>query len=132
MRRIVAVFAAHYAAILVAPAEKEWLVWFFGCLDRAFDGTDAILSNVLVKASVWERLANQQVNERQRKVLNLLLDGGFEGNLTAKKWGLLTKTSADTGLRDIADLIERGVLVKDEGGGRSTTYSLALAGLTYE
>lgn len=103
-----------------------WLVWFLGCLDRAFDGAETILSNVLIKASVWERLGEQTVNDRQRKVLNLLLDGGFEGNLTAKKWGLLTKTSPDTGLRDINDLIDRGVLVRDEAKARATSYSLIL------
>lgn len=102
-----------------------WLRWFLNCLDRAFDGADTILSNVLAKASVWERIGALTVNDRQRKVLNLLLDGGFEGNLTAKKWGLLTKTSPDTGLRDINDLIERGVLVRDDAKGRATTYSLA-------
>lgn len=103
-----------------------WLVWFLGCLDRAFDGAETILSNVLTKASVWDRIGEQPVNDRQRKVLNLLLDGGFEGNLTAKKWGLLTKTSPDTGLRDINDLIERGVLVRDEAKARATSYSLVL------
>lgn len=106
----------------------EWLVWFLKCLDRAFDGADTILSNVLLKASVWERLMGQPVNERQQKVLNLLLDGGFEGNLTAKKWGLLTKSSPDTGLRDIEDLISHGVLKKDDGIGRNTTYSLVASG----
>lgn len=103
-----------------------WLVWFLRCLDRAFDGADAILSNVLTKARVWERLGDQALNERQMKVLNLLLDGNFEGNLTAKKWGLLTKTSPDTGLRDINDLIDRGILVRDDAKARATTYSLVL------
>lgn len=103
-----------------------WLIWFLNCLDRAFDGAETILSNVLAKASVWERIGEQTVNDRQRKVLNLLLDGGFEGNLTAKKWGLLTKTSPDTGLRDINDLIERGILVRDDAKARATTYSLVL------
>ena len=69
-------------------------------------------------------MAGQPLNERQRKVVNRLLDG-FEGKLTSSKWATLTKTSPDTALRDINDLVARGVLVKDEGGGRSTSYSLA-------
>lgn len=106
-----------------------WLVWFLLCLDRAFEGAEGILSSVLAKARVWERLGTQHVNDRQRKVLNLLLDGDFEGSLTAKKWGLVTKTSPDTALRDIVDLIERGILVKDEGKARATTYSLVGIGV---
>ncbi len=101
-----------------------WLQWFLGCLDRAFDGAEAILANVLRKARFWEAMAGQPFNERQRKVVNRLLDG-FEGKLTSSKWATLTKTSPDTALRDINDLVARGVLVKDEGGGRSTSYSLA-------
>jgi Fic family protein len=103
-----------------------WLVWFLHCLDRAFDGAEMTLSNVLTKASVWDAIGPQAINERQRKILNLLLDGGFEGKLTARKWGLLTKTSVDTGLRDINDLIERGILVRDEMKARATSYSLVL------
>jgi Fic family protein len=103
----------------------DWLLWFLGCLDRAFDGAETILANVLRKAAVWENLAKHSISERQRLVINRLLDG-FEGKLTAKKWGILTNTSADTGLRDITDLVDRGILKKDEGGGRSTSYSLAL------
>jgi Fic family protein len=101
-----------------------WLRWFLGCLDRAFDGAEATLESVLRKARCWESLAGVAVNERQRKVINRLLDG-FEGKLTSSKWAALTKTSADTALRDIAELVALGVLVKDERGGRSTSYSLA-------
>jgi len=101
-----------------------WLQWFLGCLDRAFDGAEAILANVLRKARFWEAMAAQPLNERQCKVVNRLLDG-FEGKLTSSKWAALTKTSPDTALRDINDLVARGVLVKDEAGGRSTSYSLA-------
>jgi Fic family protein len=102
-----------------------WLQWFLGCLDRAFDSTEDILANVLRKARFWEAMAGQPLNERQRKVVNRLLDG-FEGKLTSSKWAVLTKTSPDTALRDINDLVGRGVLVKDEAGGRSTSYSLGL------
>jgi len=101
-----------------------WLQWFLGCLDRAFDGAEEILANVLRKTRFWEAMAGRPLNERQRKVINRLLDG-FEGKLTSSKWATLTKTSPDTALRDINDLVARGVLAKDEGGGRSTSYSLA-------
>lgn len=104
-----------------------WLQWFLGCLDRAFDGAEDIFANVLRKARFWEAMAGQPLNERQRKVVNRLLEG-FEGKLTSSKWAALTKTSPDTALRDINDLVARDVLVKDEGGGRSTSYSLARLG----
>ena len=101
-----------------------WLKWFLGCLDRAFDGAERILSDVLKKARFWEAHAAKPFNDRQRNVLNKLLDG-FEGKLTSSKWAILTKTSQDTALRDIDDLVERGVLIKDAAGGRSTSYFLA-------
>lgn len=101
-----------------------WLQWFLGCLDRAFDGAEQILANVLRKARFWDAMAGQPLNERQRKVVDRLLDG-FEGKLTSSKWAALTKASPDTALRDINDLVARGVLVKNEAGGRSTSYSLA-------
>jgi Fic family protein len=100
-----------------------WLQWFLTCLDRAFDGAEQILANVLLKARFWEVIAGQVISERQRKVINRLLEG-FDGKLTSSKWAVLTKTSPDTALRDINDLVTRGILVKDEGGGRSTSYSL--------
>jgi Fic family protein len=101
----------------------DWLVWFLDCLDRAILGADDMLGQVLRKAGVWKRLRDQPLNGRQRAVINRLLDG-FEGKLTSGKWAKLTKVSADTALRDITDLVARGVLRKDEGGGRSTSYSL--------
>lgn len=102
-----------------------WLLWFIACLDRAFDGAETILASVMRKAHFWEALADQPLNERQRKVLNRLLDG-FDGKLTNAKWAALAKTSPDTALRDISDLVQRGVLERDAGGGRSTSYSLAI------
>lgn len=105
----------------------SWLLWFISCLDRAFDGAETILASVMRKARFWEAMAGQPLNERQRKVINRLLDG-FEGKLTSSKWAALTKTSPDTALRDINDLVERGILVKDPAGGRSTSYSLAPGG----
>ena len=102
-----------------------WLAWFLACLDRAFDGAEEMLAGVLEKARFWEKHAGAPFNERQRDMLNRLLDG-FEGKLTSSKWAKLEKCSQDTALRDINDLVERGILQKDEGGGRSTSYSLAI------
>jgi Fic family protein len=100
-----------------------WMRWFLGCLDRAFDGAEATLATVLRKARFWEAHAGDSLNERQRKIINRLLDG-FEGKLTSSKWAKLARCSQDTATRDINDLVKRGFLVKDAGGGRSTSYSL--------
>jgi Fic family protein len=100
-----------------------WLQWFLGCLDRAFDGAEATLASVIRKAHFWEVHAEESFNDRQRKVVNRLLNG-FEGKLTSSKWASLAKCSQDTANRDINDLIERGILKKDAAGGRSTSYSL--------
>lgn len=101
-----------------------WLLWFLGCLNRAFDGAEKILANVLRKARFWEAHTGQLLSERQRKVVNRLLEG-FEGKLTSSKWAKLTQTSPDTALRDINDLVARGILIREASGGRSTNYSLA-------
>lgn len=101
----------------------RWQSWFLECLLRAIEGARGTLSAVLNKAKFWERFAKQPLNERQIKVLNRLLDG-FEGKLTSSKWARLAKCSQDTAYRDIMDLVERGALRKDPGGGRSTSYSL--------
>lgn len=102
-----------------------WLNWFLECLDRAFDRAEEAYSTVLAKARFWERHAQADLNERQRLVINRLLDG-FEGKLTSSKWASLAKCSQDTALRDIEDLVRRHVLAKDPAGGRSTSYSLVL------
>jgi Fic family protein len=101
-----------------------WLEWFLGCLLRAMQGAELTLGAVLAKARFWQRWAGTPMNERQIKLLNRLLDG-FEGKLTSSKWAAIAKCSADTALRDISDLVERGVLRKAEAGGRSTHYELA-------
>jgi Fic family protein len=101
-----------------------WLEWFLACLDRAFDGAETILGSVLQKAEFWNAHAGESFNERQRTVLNRLLDG-FEGKMTSSRWATLTKSSQDTASRDIDDLLARKVLIKDDAGGRSTSYSLA-------
>ena len=100
-----------------------WMEWFLGCLGRAFDGTETTLASVMRKAHFWERVAQISISDRQRAVLNRLLDG-FEGKLTTTKWAKLGTCSHDTALRDIRDLIEHGVLQRAPGGGRSTSYSL--------
>lgn len=100
-----------------------WLTWFLDCLDRAIAGADETLAAVLAKAQFWQRLAGEAFSERQREMLNRLLNG-FEGKLTSSKWALITKTSQDTASRDIDDLIKRRILQKDAAGGRSTSYSL--------
>ena len=103
----------------------SWQEWFLSCLHRAIEGSQDTLRSVLTKARFWERFAQQSLNARQVKVLNSLLDG-FEGKLTTSKWAKLTKSSQDTAYRDILDLVERGALRKDSGGGRSTSYSLVI------
>jgi Fic family protein len=102
----------------------RWQRWFLECLGRAIAGAGDTLGAVLAKARFWERFAKEPVNERQIKVLNKLLDG-FEGKLTTSKWAKLARCSQDTAYRDILDLVARGALKKDAGGGRSTSYSLA-------
>lgn len=101
-----------------------WLTWFLGCLERAFTGAEEILAVVLRKAEFWNTHIDVSLNERQRLMLNKLLDG-FDGKLTSSKWATIAKCSQDTASRDIEGLINRGVLQKDAGGGRSTSYSLA-------
>ncbi len=101
-----------------------WMEWFLGCLTRAIEGAHTTLAGVISKARTWEQLREVPLNDRQRLVLNRLLDG-FEGKLTSSKWATLVKCSQDTALRDIQALVERDVLVRDAGGGRSTSYSLA-------
>jgi Fic family protein len=100
-----------------------WITWFLGCLDRAFTGAEGSFGNILRKARFWDSLSGQQLNQRQLKVLNRLWDG-FEGKLTSSKWAALTKSSQDSAGRDIEDLLNRGILMKNPGGGRSTSYSL--------
>lgn len=101
-----------------------WMAWFLGCLRRAIEGAQTTLATVLSKARFWETFAGFSINDRQRLVLNRLLDG-FEGKLTTSKWAKLAKCSHDTALRDISALVEGGILVRNPEGGRSTSYDLA-------
>ena len=102
----------------------DWLEWFLGCLLRAIEGTQETLSAILLKASFWKLWAGTPMNDRQVKLLNKMLDG-FDGKLTSSKWASIGKCSQDTALRDITDLLERGVLKKSGASGRSTNYELA-------
>lgn len=102
----------------------DWIVWFLGCLDRAIIGAQDILDAVLRKARWWEAHSVVPINERQRLMLNKLIDG-FTGNLTTAKWAAISKCSHDTALRDIHDLLQKGVLAASQSGGRSTSYSLS-------
>jgi Fic family protein len=100
----------------------DWLAWFLGGLDRALIGAEETLGTVLEKARFWEKHGSANLNERQRLMLNRLLDG-FTGKMTTSKWATIAKCSQDTALRDIQDLIERRILQRDIAGGRSTGYS---------
>jgi Fic family protein len=104
-----------------------WLRWFLGCLDRAFEGAESTLASVLKKAQFWDLHGRSSLNDRQRLVINRLLNG-LEGKLTSSKWAKLAKCSQDTALRDIQELLSRRILVKAAAGGRSTSYALAGAG----
>lgn len=101
----------------------EWLVWFLNCLSEAIKDTEILLANVLAKARFWDNNSGKIWNERQLIMINKLLDG-FTGKLNTSKWAAITKCSQDTALRDIQDLINKNILVKEKGGGRSTSYIL--------
>lgn len=103
----------------------EWLVWFLDCLGRAIVKARTLTAAVLEKDGFWRRLKDEgkEVSDRQKEIINRLLDG-FEGKLTTEKWAKLAKTSHDTALRDIQDLIEKGILKQEKAGGRSTAYVL--------
>ena len=101
----------------------EWLLWFLDCLDKAVESTTETLSSVLSKARFWDVHKEDRFNERQMKIVNMLFDDFF-GKLTTSKWAKIAKCSSDTALNDINDLISKGVLKKNEEGGRSTNYSI--------
>jgi Fic family protein len=101
----------------------RWLSWFLACLDRALDEADQTLAAVLYKARLWQSINRRPVNERQRLVINRMLDG-FEGFLSTSKYAKLAKCSTDTALRDMRELIDRHILIQNPGGGRSTSYRL--------
>jgi Fic family protein len=101
----------------------EWLHWFLQCMSRAIAASAQLLQSILRKASFWKQHENTTLNQRQVLLLNKLLDG-FEGKLNNSKWAAIAKTSGDTALRDIQDLLNKKILEKEVGGGRSTSYVL--------
>lgn len=101
----------------------NWIIWFLSCLTNALKSTDSILTRVLFKAEFWQKHIDTAINDRQRKLLNKLMDG-FDGKLTSSKWAKIAKCSKDSAVRDINDLIDKGILQKEAAGGRSTNYEL--------
>ena len=102
---------------------SAWIDWFLNSLYRALKNTEQTVDKVLYKADFWDKHKDTDLNNRQRKMLNKLLDG-FEGKLKTSKWARITKCSQDTALRDIKDLIEKEILIQEESGGRSTNYEI--------
>ena len=102
----------------------RWLTWFLHCLDRAIGHAGELLGGVIHKARLWSRINLRPVNDRQRLVINRMLDE-FQGFLTSSKYAKLAKCSSDTALRDIRELLTRTILRHNEHGGRSTSYRLA-------
>jgi hypothetical protein len=121
--------AGEYDAILSGMVETStdatvWIEWFLGCMGRAIDNAGEGLRVILYKDRFWKRCAGMPLNDRQRMILEKLLNGQ-ESKLTSSKWALQTNTSQDTAGRDINDLVRRGVLMKEAGGGRSTSYMIS-------
>lgn len=100
-----------------------WLLWFLTALENALISAEQTLDSTLTKSNFWQRWATTPLNARQVKVLNRLLDR-FDGKLTNRKWVAIAKCSADTALRDINDLLAKGVLIKSDSSGRSTSYEI--------
>ena len=101
----------------------DWMMWFLDTVGRAIESADRKVSAIMDKTRFWDANEQMEMNDRQRKLINRLLDG-FEGKLTTSKWAKIAKCSPDTALRDIQDLIQKGVLRKNDAGGRSTSYEL--------
>ena len=99
------------------------MVWFLNCLINALVSTNSILTKVLFKAEFWQKHIDTAINDRQRKLLNKIMDG-FEGKLTSSKWTKIANSSKDSAIRDMNDLIEKGILQKEAAGGRSKNYEL--------
>lgn len=120
---------SHYYEILERTQRGSlditaWLSWFVQCYGRAIDAAEVAAQGVLGKAEFWRRFTSEPMSARQKAVLNRFMDG-FEGNLSAKKWAAIGKCSVDTAQRDINDLLERGILVRNPGGSKRTSYSVA-------
>jgi len=105
----------------------DWMKWFLECMSRAILSSNELLTNVMLKARFWKHHAQTRLKERQIKVLNRLLDagpGGFEGGLTNRKYAGMAHVSRATAQRELADLVQKGVLRLNPGGGRSTSYDI--------
>lgn len=102
---------------------SQWMQWYFDCLYRALEVSEDTLSSILEKARFWEHHRTTHLNERQKLILNRLLDG-IEGKMTTSKWAKMAKCSGDTALRDIQDLVSKGIMSRLESGGRSTAYEV--------
>ncbi len=102
----------------------QWLLWFLNCFSRAIDHARTIMASALNKGEFWQRHAGEDFVARQRDMLNRYMQG-FEGKLTVKKWAAMTKVSIPTAQRDINDLVERGILRRNPGGSKNTSYDLA-------
>jgi Fic family protein len=119
----------HYYEVLQKVQHSSgditgWLYWFLHCLKNAMLATENTTQKILRKAEFWKLHEHTSINERQRLMLNKLFDG-FEGKLQTSKWAKIAKTSTDTALRDIKDLVEKGILQQTNEGGRNTNYELA-------
>jgi Fic family protein len=106
------------------PDITDWLSWFLDCLGRAISNAETTLGNVLFKAQLWDTINQKPVNNRQRLILNRMLENDFAGFMNTSKYAKLAKCSNDTALRDIQELKERGIFIQNSGGGRSTSYRL--------
>ena len=106
------------------PDITDWLSWFLDCLGRAISNAEKTLGNVLFKAQLWDTINQKPVNDRQRLIINRMLEDDFEGFMNTSKYAKLAKCSNDTALRDIQELKERGIFIQNPGGGRSTSYRL--------
>lgn len=102
----------------------EWLDWFLGCLGRAISNAEITLGNVLFKAQLWEFINKKQINERQRYIINKMLEDNFKGYMNTSMYAKLAKCSNDTALRDILSLKEQDIFLQNPSGGRSTSYRL--------
>jgi Fic family protein len=106
------------------PDITNWLDWFLDCLGRAISNAENTLGNILFRAQLWDTINHKPVNERQRLIINRMLEDDFKGHMNTSKYAKLAKCSNDTALRDIQDLMARGVFIQNPGGGRSTSYRL--------
>ncbi len=110
-----------------------WIIWFLECLYRAMQQSGAAIQKAMDMAVFWQNAAHHNLNDRQKKAVNKLLESGpgeFEGGLTNKKYRAMTRTTRETAKRDMAQLVNMGLLKKNPGGGRSTSYDLAWPALT--